>query len=75
MATRRIAKEIEAALNETGLEWRIVNGGRHCRIMTGPHQLAALSYGGKASRDFRSERNAIGDIRRNARKIREQQTC
>jgi hypothetical protein len=64
---------IRAALDESGLPWRVRVGRKHSQLWVAGIFLAVFSHGGRERGPDRCNKNTIAAIRRLSRKIRPEQ--
>lgn len=61
-----ISKELENVTSH-GLNWSLVDGGKHCKLFVCGHLVGVLSRGNNSGGDMRSVKNLRSSIRRIAR--------
>jgi hypothetical protein len=66
----RLEDRIIRALDETGLPWKVVNGGVHHRVLLAGRQVLVVSRGAKSREKPRRTSNGVSAIRRAAKQIR-----
>ena len=68
---RKLPRNIEAALEATGLPWSVEKGGQHRKIRLSGRLAATIPMcNGGCRRDSRAEKNVIAEIRRKSREIK-----
>jgi hypothetical protein len=59
----RLDKQVREALEQTGLPWEIVNGGKHAHLRVDGQFVSILPYGSRAVIP-RAVKNCVPSIRR-----------
>jgi hypothetical protein len=65
----KVPKEIQEALDATGLPWEVISGSRHFKIVLAGRMVGIL--GRRCVNVGRAEANTVAQIRRAARAVQE----
>ena len=66
----RLPDRLREALEETGLPWEIVEGGKHHKVKLAGRLVAVYPMGKAKEAEKRSLLNTISQVRRAARELR-----
>jgi len=61
---KRLSDDLKDLLDDSGVEWRVENGGRHMKLIVGGRIAAILPMGGRTGHSKRSHKNALAQVRR-----------
>lgn len=70
MSGPRVPADVAAALDSTGLPWKIETGSKHYQVRLSGHLVGVLPKGNVRDRHQRSTKNLVSNIRKASTKLK-----